>query len=154
MGNQGELWAADIDPSRLGNLRGRLKRSGAKAQVVQLEPGREEEALGGQHFDGVLVDAPCSELGTLRRHPGARWRLQPQDFDHLPALQRRLFELGQRHLRPDGRLVYATCTLRRAENQDVVGSAYQSETLTPHRTGTDGFFIAWTPGCGLTPPLK
>jgi 16S rRNA (cytosine967-C5)-methyltransferase len=111
----------------------------------------------------VLVDAPCSELGALRRGPDLRWRLDPASFDRWPPIQRALLERGAAHLAPHGRLVYATCTLRAAENDAVVDaflSRHPDFTLVrptladtlldargflrtfPHRHGTDGFFGA------------
>jgi 16S rRNA (cytosine967-C5)-methyltransferase len=113
--------------------------------------------------DRVLVDAPCSELGPLRRGPDLRWRLDPSTFAALPALQRALLERALAHLRPGGRLVHATCTFRREENEAVVeafeaahpglrrvrpevpGEVVGPDGLLrtwPHRHGTDGFFAA------------
>ena len=142
MGNQGELWATVVDRKVAPNLHQRLKRSGAVAKSLHMDDGLESNVLRGELFDGILVDAPCSELGTLRRHVGARWRMNPESFEALPRLQGRLIDLAREHLRPGGRLVYATCTLRRAENEAVVGQGYRMRTWTPHREGTDGFFIA------------
>jgi 16S rRNA (cytosine967-C5)-methyltransferase len=95
----------------------------------------------------VLVDAPCSELGALRRGPDLRWRIDPSTFDALPALQLELLEVGARHARR--RLVYATCTFRREENEDVCArfakshpelTATQVFRCWPHVEGTDAFF--------------
>ena len=74
--------------------------------------------------DAVLVDAPCSELGTLRRGPDARFRSSRAEAEALPARQRALLELAALHVRPGGRIVYATCTLRRAENEAVIALAH------------------------------
>ncbi len=142
---RGQLVATDVDANKLDNLRARLQRNGVEnVEVIQLEPGDEARALGSRQFDGVLVDAPCSELGTLRRHPDLRWRIQPSSMDSLPGLQRSLIELGRTQLAPGGRLIYATCTLRRAENEEVASAIglRAVRTLLPHRDGTDGFFIA------------
>ena len=109
------------------------------------------------------MDAPCSELGALRRGPDLRWRIDPAALPGLPALQREILARTARHVRPGGRLVYATCTFRREENEDVavafershpeyvrVPPATDPSTVTaegfvrtwPHRHGTDGFFAA------------
>jgi len=71
-------------------------------------------------FDRILVDAPCSGLGTLARHADARWRIQPDTIAQLAELQQRLLERLATLLRPDGRLVYATCTVHPQENREVV----------------------------------
>jgi 16S rRNA (cytosine967-C5)-methyltransferase len=105
--------------------------------------------------DRVLVDAPCSELGSLRRGPDLRFRIDPASFAALPPLQLSILERAAGHVRPGGRLVYATCTLRREENEEVAGAFEERRAdfarsdpflrLWPHRHGTDGFFAAaWT----------
>ncbi|GAC1552948.1 MAG: hypothetical protein NVS2B9_18110 [Myxococcales bacterium] len=113
----------------------------------------------------MLVDATCSALGPLRRGTNTRFRLRPDDFEALPALQLGILADAARVLRPGGRLVYATCTVRRAENQAVAasferahpafvrvrpGAGWLDEAFVrdgffvalPHRHGTDGFFAA------------
>lgn len=157
MEGQGALHVADLDLSRLDRLRTRAEKAGA----VVLIHGREPPA--SLRVARVLVDAPCSELGALRRGPDLRWRLDPATFDAFPALQLRLLERAASHVAPSGRLVYATCTLRHEENEDVVArflAAHPSFTVVrpqlpaevldpggflrtlPHRHGTDGFFAA------------
>jgi 16S rRNA (cytosine967-C5)-methyltransferase len=108
MGGQGRLVAWDTDAGRLRRLRERARRAGA-----QVEIGRDVGA------DAVLVDAPCSELGTLRRGPDVRFRLPEENAARFPVLQREVLEEALRRVRPGGRLVYATCTLRREENEEV-----------------------------------
>ena len=113
--------------------------------------------------DVVLVDAPCSGVGALRRNPEARWRLRESDLAGFAARQREILGNARALLAPGGRLVYATCTLLAVENAEVVASALGPElvevpladvlgarahelgdgrtlTVTPHRHGTDGFF--------------
>jgi 16S rRNA (cytosine967-C5)-methyltransferase len=112
----------------------------------------------------VLVDAPCSGLGALRRNPDARWRLTPEEVDSFPPRQREILDRYSRLVKPGGRLVYATCSINRAENEDVraaflgnhpefapaaVFAGALAETipgaevqLLPHRHGTDGFYLA------------
>ena len=159
VGGRGRVHAADPDPERLGRLRRRAERAGA-ASLVTVHGA---EPLPGLLAGRVLVDAPCSELGALRRGPDLRFRLDPASFDRFPPLQRALLESAARHLGPRGRLVYATCTLRREENEEValgferdhpdlarVRPAVNSSLLGadgflrawPHRHGTDGFFAA------------
>jgi 16S rRNA (cytosine967-C5)-methyltransferase len=105
---RGRLVAWDPDPERLERLVLRAKRAG-----IGVEIARDVEA------DAVLVDAPCSELGTLRRGPDLRFRLREQDALRFPALQGDILEAALQRVRRGGRLVYATCTLRREENEEV-----------------------------------
>src|SRR4029077_2965271 len=115
-------------------------------------------------FDAVLVDAPCSGLGTLRRHPELRWRRRAEDSARLAVLQGEILHGVAPLVRPGGTLVYAVCTIARAENEDVVAAfcapqprfvlepatPAPAETVTadgclrtlPHRHGLDGFFAA------------
>lgn len=165
MRNEGTLIAADTDRGRLSRLGPRAERAGARiAETLLLNPGREMETLEpwrGQ-ADAVLVDAPCSGTGTWRRNPEARWRSTPQDLDRLTALQSRLLELAAGLVKPGGRLVYVTCSLLDEEGADRVADFLSRNPewavrpldlplgtprgegirLSPHTTGTDGFFIA------------
>lgn len=108
-----KLHAFDIDGNRLERLRTRASRAGANVHIHHALPPE----LRVQH---ILVDAPCSELGALRRGPDLRWRLDPNSFDQWPPIQRALLERATRHLLPSGSITYATCTLRPEENDDVV----------------------------------
>jgi 16S rRNA (cytosine967-C5)-methyltransferase len=146
VGPSGTVHACDPDEARLARLRTRAGRAGAVVTV------HGPEAPGGLLADRVLVDAPCSELGTLRRGPDLRFRTDPASFAALPALQVSILERAALHVRPGGRLVYATCTLRREENEEVAGAFEEGAAeftrsdsdlrLWPHRHGTDGFFAA------------
>jgi 16S rRNA (cytosine967-C5)-methyltransferase len=114
MHDRGGVVAADVDRERLARLQKRAARAGASCiEIAAGEVAREAT------FDRALVDAPCSELGTLRRGPDARWRARPEELERLPALQLRILEGAARALRPGGQLVYATCTLRSEENEEV-----------------------------------
>jgi 16S rRNA (cytosine967-C5)-methyltransferase len=145
----GTVHACDPDEARLLRLRARAARAGAPVTV------HGPEAPPGLLVDRVLVDAPCSELGALRRGPDLRFRIDPASFAALPPLQLSILERATGHVRPGGRLVYATCTLRREENEEVAVAFEQRRSdftrsdhflrLWPHRHGTDGFFAAaWT----------
>ena len=135
------MLAFDPDRERLGRLRTRARRARADQAIEIVDSPRKAEC--------VLVDAPCSELGTLRRGPDARWRIDPGSLREFPKLQRELLEtaapLASR------RLVYATCTIHRAENEDLAGGFERAHPelrriatwrTLPHRDGTDGFFAA------------
>lgn len=133
--------AHDVDRERLERLRARATRARADRAIEIVDRPRQA--------DRVLIDAPCSELGTLRRGPDARWRIDPGMLASLPRLQRELLEVAAPLARK--RLVYGTCTIHRAENEDLA-SAFErahpefrrSATFRtlPHLDGTDGFFGA------------
>lgn len=169
MKNQGELFALDADAARLEELKPRARRAGLGIVRSRAIPADElaDVALADlqNRADRVLVDAPCSGLGALRRNPDARWRLSADDLPRFAALQKVLLERFSRLVKPGGLLIYATCSIARAENEDVVAAAQlpgferlsvrellgpvgvaldcgQDLRLWPHRTGTDGFFAA------------
>jgi 16S rRNA (cytosine967-C5)-methyltransferase len=156
----GRVHAADPDGGKLVRLRTRAAAAGAAA-LVGVHGAEVPPDLA---VDRALVDAPCSELGALRRGPDLRWRLDPSAFAALPPLQLGILERAAAHVRAGGRLVYATCTFRQEENEDVA-RAFEAahpdftrivppeappETVTPegfvrtwpHVHGTDGFFAA------------
>ncbi len=119
MGGEGRLIAADLDPRRLEAMRERLERARARAEIRRLDhEGRGVEDITGR-CAVVFVDAPCSGSGTWRRRPEAAWRLTPQALERLCALQPVIARRAADALRPGGRLVYATCSLFRAENEAV-----------------------------------
>jgi 16S rRNA (cytosine967-C5)-methyltransferase len=155
---RGRVLCADPDRERLARLQARARR--AHARCVALD----DPAIAPL-VDRALADVPCSALGALRRGPDARWRLDPASLDALPGLQRSILESAAARVRPGGRLVYATCTVLRAENQAVAldferthpgfirrvpGEGWLDPSLVdggffralPHRHGTDGFFAA------------
>lgn len=169
MASTGRLYAFDISEKRLARLSPRLKRSGlsnVNAQLISGESDARLKRLAGK-LDRVLIDAPCSGLGTLRRNPDLKYRQSPETVASLTRTQASLIRAGAKMLKPGGRLVYATCSLLEAENQAIV-SAFQAEVpgfkllparellaaqhvgldtgdmlqLNPARHGTDGFFAA------------
>jgi 16S rRNA (cytosine967-C5)-methyltransferase len=102
-------------------------------------------------FSCVLVDPPCSGLGTLQSRPDLRWRVRPESIAELAALQLRILAAGAAALAPGGTLVYSVCTISRAESDAVIDAfvydnprfaVTERRQLLPHRDGTDGFFIA------------
>lgn len=174
MRNTGRLYAFDTSGHRLAAMKPRLARSGlSNVHPAQLSHERDEriKRLAGK-IDRVLIDAPCSGLGTLRRNPDLKWRQSPQSVRELQAKQRAILDSAARLLKPGGRLVYATCSLLRDENEAVarefsashaehfeplaVGPVLESAhvagaeglqrdgflRLWPHRHATDGFFAA------------
>jgi 16S rRNA (cytosine967-C5)-methyltransferase len=144
--NQGRLHAVDADLARLERLRTRASRGSATCVLIH---GRSlPPDLRAQR---ILIDAPCSELGALRRGPDLRWRIDPATFAAHAVTQRNLLETALRHLAPGGLLVYATCTFRREENEDVV-LAFEAAhpelrrirpTLAEGLVGSDDFLHTW-----------
>jgi len=122
MQSQGRLYALDVSEKRLRNLAPRLKRSGLSnvhPQIIANENDIKVKRLAGK-IDRVLVDAPCSGLGTLRRNPDLKWRQSPQSIDELALKQRAILSAAATLLKPGGRLVYATCSVLGQENRAVV----------------------------------
>ena len=121
MRNTGRLYAFDVSGHRLAALRPRLERSGlGNVHPAQIAHERDERVkrLAGK-ADRVLVDAPCTGSGTLRRHPDLKWRQSPETLAALPPLQRAILAAASRLVKPGGRLVYATCSVLDAENEAV-----------------------------------
>jgi 16S rRNA (cytosine967-C5)-methyltransferase len=151
MENEGEIVADDVRANALIELERRAVRAGVTIIQTQLPLPHMRGGEGGSYdFDIVLVDAPCSGTGTWRRQPELRWRLTPERLSELMAIQDALLTRAATHVRPGGRLVYATCSILPCENEDriagfcglhpqfaITGSEFRA---SPHSTGTDGFF--------------
>lgn len=170
--DSGHIIASDTDPARLRNLRRRLSRH--RFRSIQIEmlarvPTATQRALQDT-FDAVLVDAPCSGTGTLRRAPEIKWRIQPWQLERIIAKQELILRTYAPYVRSGGVLLYATCSLLPGENEKVIerfldqhpdfepdeiapslsrwgihlslSEAQWSVQLLPHRHNTDGFFIA------------
>ncbi len=125
MQNRGLIWASDAAAWRLHRLRLRARRAGVFNYRLAAWDGSERLPTRTR-FDGVLVDAPCTNLGTWQRNPHARWTTTPGDVEELTALQRRLLEHAARAVKPGGRLIYAACTLTRAETEAVAEAFAQA----------------------------
>ncbi len=169
MNSKGRLYALDTSEKRLNNLKPRLKRSGLSnlhAQRISNENDLKVKRLAGK-IDRVLVDVPCSGLGTLRRNPDLKWRQSPEGVQELKQKQAAILAASANLLKSGGRLVYATCSFLPEENQEIIEQflvthpkfsllncaellAQQKislETgeflqLSPKSHGTDGFFAA------------
>jgi 16S rRNA (cytosine967-C5)-methyltransferase len=154
MGDRGEVWAVDRSAARLKRLSANAERLG----LTSLKPLAAEASTllvqqpgWRKHFDRILLDAPCSGLGTLARHADARWRQTPATVSELVALQDALLEGLAPLLAPGGRFVYATCTVHPQENQERVALALQhhpqwlllqEQQWWPQVGGGDGFYAA------------
>lgn len=173
MRSTGRLYAFDVSDKRLANLKPRLARSGLSnvhPVLIDSEHDAKVKRLAGK-IDRVLIDAPCSGLGTLRRNPDLKWRQSPQTVLELTAKQASILEAAARLVKPGGRVVYATCSVLEAENEAIVrdflsrhddyrlvpaaevlaeqkitvpglADDAQSLALYPHLHQTDGFFAA------------
>lgn len=122
MNSKGRIYAFDVSEKRLNNLKPRFKRSGLSnlhIQRITNENDIKVKRLAGK-IDRVLVDAPCSGLGTLRRNPDLKWRQSSQSIDELKAKQAAILAAAASLLKPGGRLVYATCSFIPEENQTVI----------------------------------
>lgn len=169
MRGTGRVYAMDVSAKRLAALAPRAARAGiSNVHPVTLAGENDPRARRlARKIDRVLVDAPCSGMGTLRRNPDLKWRHGPDAVVELAAKQARILESAARLVKPGGRLVYATCSVLRAENDDVVErfagahpefaplacgellaaqrvplEAGERLRLWPHRHQTDGFFAA------------
>lgn len=152
LGQSGRLVAVDL-PGRVKRLRENLERVGAGNHLVIEGDGLKLDELleargEATPFDAVLLDAPCSNTGVLRRRPDAKWRLRPEDIPAMTELQGELLLCASRQLKSGGRLVYSTCSVEPEENAGVAqafleacGGAFRLEeslTYTPEQRGHDG----------------
>jgi len=112
------VWVSDIRPSALAEARRRCRRIG-EDRIETFVHEATTPLPAGTTFDGVLVDAPCSGLGTWSRRPDARWQTDPAGIPNRARMQEAILNNAARHVRPGGRLVYAVCTLTRQETMDV-----------------------------------
>ena len=144
MRDEGEIVAVERHAKRALALQRTSDRM--RATIIRVHVGDARRFTTGEPFDRVLVDPPCSGLGTLQGHPDLRWRMTPAAIDELAAVQRAILEAALAAVRPGGTVVYSTCTLSPAENEAIVaasGLRVESERLVlPHRDRTDGFYIA------------
>ncbi|WP_296949014.1 RsmB/NOP family class I SAM-dependent RNA methyltransferase [uncultured Massilia sp.] len=169
MRNTGRLYAFDVSEKRLAKLKPRMARSGLSnvhPVVIAHERDAKVKRLAGK-IDRVLVDAPCSGMGTLRRNPDVKWRQQPEGVAELTAKQAAILDGAARLVKFGGRLVYATCSLLDEENDAIVQGFLAAHPdfelvpmhqalaeqrielemgdylkMLPHKHGTDGFFAA------------
>src|SRR5205814_839859 len=150
--NEGRIVACDLYASRVARLRENVARLGASiVKTIQHDCMQAGPPLEPASFDRILVDAPCSNTGVLRRRVDVRWRLTEEDFIRMPAQQLALVRRTATLLRPGGSLVYSTCSLEPEENDRVVEQALaavpglrfvESRRTLPFVDAVDGAFAA------------
>jgi 16S rRNA (cytosine967-C5)-methyltransferase len=149
MRNEGRVFGMDVDAKKLGELERRAKRAGAtclKAKPITATTPADFAEVA----DRLLIDAPCSGLGTLKRQPDLKWRLKPAQLERVRGIQKELLAAYAVMLRPGGRLVYATCSILPSENRAAVDSLLEKggfslleeRPVSPAATGFDGFYAA------------
>ena len=154
MQNKGEVWAIDRSAGRLRRVAANAARLGTdclQAMAADASALLDQKPQWRGYFQRILLDAPCSGLGTLARHPDARWRVSPDSISTLVPLQARLLDAMVPLLAPGGTLVYATCTIHPAENGERIASFLEThpafvlrheEQRWPDPEGGDGFYAA------------
>jgi 16S rRNA (cytosine967-C5)-methyltransferase len=147
MEGRGEVVAVEAHAGRAEALAANASRLGADSVRVLAQDAREK--VGS--FDRVLLDPPCSDLGTLQSRPDVRWRKDPALIERVAGQQAEFLDAAAAQVRPGGVLVYSTCTISARENEEQMRAFLDSQPdfrhdrtvqLLPHRDGTDGFFIA------------
>ncbi|GAL78264.1 tRNA and rRNA cytosine-C6-methylase [Algibacter lectus] len=153
MENKGQIIAMDIYGNKLNELKRRAKRNGAhNIENRAIESTKVIKKLYDK-ADRVLIDAPCSGLGVLRRNPDAKWKLQPEFIDKIKKTQQEIIQQYSKMVKPGGQMVYATCSVLPSENQDQVATFLKSEAgenfslvkdkkVMAHKSGFDGFYMA------------
>lgn len=171
--DSGEIVSSDVEYKRLKELHHRAKRAGFNSITTTVFPSLSEIQKQDleQMFDAVLIDAPCSGMGTVRRNPLPKWRLTPQQLQRITAKQQTIIQEYSRYVKPGGILLYVTCSLMPQENEDIITQFMQANpefkpssltdafaqhnitipqctnneyccTFTPSTHNTDGFFVA------------
>lgn len=150
MGADGRVFGMDIDAKKLAELTRRAKRANANKCVSAKEITATTPTDFAEIGDRLLIDAPCSGLGTLKRQPDLKWRLKPAQLDRLRGIQKELLTGYPAMLKPGGRLVYATCSILPSENRAAIDhllaqggfELLEERPVSPAATGFDGFYAA------------
>ena len=151
MENKGQIIAMDIYESKLRKLKVRARRNKAhNIDMRVIDSTKPIKKLHGK-ADRVLIDAPCSGLGVLRRNPDSKWKLQPEFVENIKKTQAEILDSYSRMVKVGGKLVYATCSILPSENQDQVKTFLDSHSefkfvedrkVLPSKSGFDGFYMA------------
>lgn len=153
MENKGQIYAMDIYESKLKKLKARAKRNGAHNINIRIIDSTKPVKKLYEKADRVLIDAPCSGLGVLRRNPDTKWKLQPEFLDNIRKTQQEILQQYAKMVKPGGKLVYATCSVLPSENRQQVDQFLTSDIgkkftfskekkIFAHTSGFDGFYMA------------
>ena len=153
MENKGQLIAMDLYESKLKQLKLRAKRNGAFNIEYKIIDSTKVIKKLAEKADRVLIDAPCSGLGVLKRNPDAKWKLQPEFIDNIKKIQAEVLESYSRIVKPGGKLVYATCSILPSENQEQIEKFLTTDIgknftfvkdskILASESGFDGFYMA------------
>lgn len=153
MENKGQLIAMDLYESKLKQLKLRAKRNGAFNIEYRIIDTTKVIKKLHEKADRVLIDAPCSGLGVLKRNPDAKWKLQPEFIDNIRKVQSEVLESYSKIVKPGGKMVYATCSILPSENQEQVAKFLKTEIgqqfklekdckILSSESGFDGFYMA------------
>ena len=153
MQNKGQVIAMDIYESKLKKLKVRAKRNGAHNIGLKVIDSTKVIKKLHNKADRVLIDAPCSGLGVLRRNPDSKWKLQPEFLENIKKTQQEVLQSYSKMVKPGGKMVYATCSVLPSENQQQVETFLNSEAgqdfkfisdkkVLAHISGYDGFYMA------------
>lgn len=153
MENKGQITAMDIYESKLKKLKVRTRRNGVhNVDTKVIDSTKVIKKLYGK-ADRVLIDAPCSGLGVIRRNPDSKWKLQPEFLDNIRDVQQEVLQNYSKMVKPGGKLVYATCSVLPSENQQQIELFLASDNgkdftfagdqkVLAHKSGFDGFYMA------------
>ncbi len=153
MQNKGQIIAMDLYESKLKQLKLRAKRNGVHNVECRVIESTKTIKKLYEKADRVLIDAPCSGLGVLKRNPDSKWKLQPEFIDNIKQVQQEVLQNYSKIVKPGGKLVYATCSILPSENQQQIEKFLASETgknfnfvldkkIMAHESGYDGFYMA------------
>jgi 16S rRNA (cytosine967-C5)-methyltransferase len=151
MENKGQIIATDIYESKLKKLKIRTRRAGAFNITTKVIENTKVMKKMKNTADRVLIDAPCSGIGVLKRNPDSKWKLQPEFIENIKKTQAEILESYSQLVKVDGQLVYATCSILPSENQNQVKAFIKKNTdfelikdhkVSPFKSGFDGFYMA------------
>ena len=151
MENKGQIIALDIYGGKLAQLKKRAKRAGVHNVDMRVIDSTKVIKKLKDSADAVLIDAPCSGIGVLKRNPDSKWKLQPEFMDKIRDTQAEILDKYSQMVKPGGKLVYATCSILPSENENQVKTFLEShkefkfvedKKISPSKSGFDGFYMA------------